>query len=56
MALKTMGQEAVGLTGQQAGIIAQGRHYQGRISRVEADRVRQSSMPGASPSSPGTGA
>jgi aspartate kinase len=39
MALKTLGQEAVGLTGQQAGIIAQGRHYQGRISRVEADRV-----------------
>jgi len=40
MALKALGQEAVGLTGQQAGIIAQGRHYQGRISRVEADRVR----------------
>lgn len=40
MALKNLGQEAVGLTGQQAGIIAQGRHYQGRISRVEADRVR----------------
>ncbi|WBL34783.1 aspartate kinase [Tepidiforma flava] len=40
MALKSLGQEAVGLTGQQAGIIAQGRHYQGRISRVEADRVR----------------
>ena len=39
MALKTLGQEAVGLTGQQAGIIAQGRHYQGRISRVEADRA-----------------
>ncbi|WP_322817316.1 aspartate kinase [Tepidiforma sp.] len=40
MALKSLGQEAVGLTAQQAGIIAQGRHYQGRISRVEADRVR----------------
>ncbi len=40
MALKALGQDAVGLTGQQAGIIAQGRHYQGRISRVEADRVR----------------
>ncbi len=40
MALKTAGQEAVGLTGQQAGIIAQGRHSQGRISRVEAERVR----------------
>jgi aspartate kinase len=40
MALKTLGQDAVGLTGQQAGIIAQGRHYEGRISRVEADRVR----------------
>jgi len=40
MALKNLGHEAVGLTGQQAGIIAQGRHFAGRISRVEAERVR----------------
>jgi len=40
MALRAKGQEAIGLTGQQAGIIAQGRHNAGRIVRVEADRVR----------------
>ena len=40
MALRSKGQEAVGLTGQQAGIIARGRHSAGRIIRVEAERVR----------------
>lgn len=40
MALRAKGQEAVGLTGQQAGIIARGRHSAGRIIRVEAERVR----------------
>ncbi len=40
MALRAKGQEAVGLTGAQAGIIASGRHNAGRIIRVEADRVR----------------
>ena len=40
MALRARGQEAVGLTGQQAGIIARGRHSAGRIIRVEAERVR----------------
>jgi aspartate kinase len=40
MALRARGQEAVGLTGQQAGIIARGRHSAGRIIRVEAQRVR----------------
>lgn len=49
MALKALGQDAVGLTGQQAGIIAQGRHYQGRISRVEADRVRNELAAGRVP-------
>lgn len=40
MALRAMGQEAVGLTGQQAGIFTRAHYGAGRISRVEADRVR----------------
>ena len=40
MALHAMGQEAVGLTGQQAGIYTRAQYGAGRISRVEADRVR----------------
>lgn len=40
MALRAKGQEAVGLTGQQAGIIARGRHSAGRIIRVDPERVR----------------
>jgi aspartate kinase len=40
MALRAKGQEAVGLTGHQAGIIARGRHSAGRIVRVEAERIR----------------
>jgi aspartate kinase len=40
MALRARSQEAVGLTGQQAGIIARGRHSAGRIIRVEAQRVQ----------------
>lgn len=40
MALRAMGQEAVGLTGQQAGIFTRAQYGSGRISRVEADRVK----------------
>lgn len=40
MALRAMGQEAVGLTGQQAGIYTRPQYGSGRISRVDADRVR----------------
>lgn len=40
MALKALGQEAVGLTGQQAGIYTEANYGSGRISRVEADRIR----------------
>jgi aspartate kinase len=40
MALRAMGQEAVGLTGQQAGIYTRAQYGSGRIARVEADRVR----------------
>ncbi len=40
MALRALGQEAVGLTGQQAGIFTRPQYGAGRISRVQADRVR----------------
>ncbi|MCZ2109313.1 MAG: aspartate kinase [Dehalococcoidia bacterium] len=40
MALRAMGQEAVGLTGQQAGIYTRAQYGRGRIARIEADRVR----------------
>lgn len=40
MALKALGQEAVGLTGQQAGIYTRAQYGSGRIARVEADRIR----------------
>jgi aspartate kinase len=39
MALRSLGQEAVGLTGHQAGIYTRPDYGAGRISRVEADRV-----------------
>lgn len=40
MALRELGQEARGLTGQQAGIITRATYGSGRILRVEPDRVR----------------
>jgi len=40
MALRALGQEAVGLTGQQAGIYTRANFGAGRIARVEADRVK----------------
>lgn len=40
MALRAMGQEAIGLTGQQAGIYTRAQYGRGRIARIEADRVR----------------
>ncbi|MBA4180461.1 MAG: aspartate kinase [Anaerolinea sp.] len=40
MALRALGQEAVGLTANQAGIYTRAQYGSGRIARVEADRVR----------------
>lgn len=40
MALKSLGQEAVGLTAQQAGIYTRAQYGSGRIARIEADRVK----------------
>jgi aspartate kinase len=40
MALRAIGQEAVGLTGQQAGIYTRAQYGSGRIARVEADRIK----------------
>ncbi len=40
MALRALGQEAVGLTGHQAGIFTRPDYGSGRIARVEAERVR----------------
>ncbi len=40
MALRAMGQESVGLTGQQAGIYTRANYGSGRIARVEAARVK----------------
>lgn len=40
MALQARGYDAISLTGQQAGIYTRAQHTAGRISRVEADRVR----------------
>ncbi|MGH2633613.1 MAG: aspartate kinase [Tepidiformaceae bacterium] len=39
MALKALGQEAVGLTAQQAGIYTRAQYGSGRIARVESSRV-----------------
>jgi aspartate kinase len=39
MALKALGQEAVGLTAQQAGIYRRAEYGSGRIARVQADRI-----------------
>jgi aspartate kinase len=41
MALRAIGQEAIGLTGQQAGIYTRAQYGSGRISRIEADRIRR---------------
>jgi len=40
MALRALGQEAVGLTGQQAGIYTRAQYGSGRIARVDADRIK----------------
>jgi aspartate kinase len=40
MALQARGHDAVSLTGQQAGIYTRAQHQAGRITRVQADRVR----------------
>jgi len=49
MALRALGQEAVGLTGQQAGIYTRAQYGSGRISRVEADRIKQELAAGRVP-------
>jgi aspartate kinase len=41
MALRHLGQEAVGLTGQQAGIYTRAQYGSGRIARVDPDRIRK---------------
>ena len=40
MALKSLGQEAVGLTASQAGIFTRAQYGSGRIARVESDRIK----------------
>ncbi|MGI8925803.1 MAG: aspartate kinase [Tepidiformaceae bacterium] len=40
MALRGLGQEAVGLTGQQAGIYTRAQYGSGRIARVDPERIR----------------
>lgn len=40
MALKALGQEAIGLTAQQAGIYSRAEYGSGRIARVQADRIK----------------
>ncbi|MCC7366565.1 MAG: aspartate kinase [Dehalococcoidia bacterium] len=40
MALRALGQDAVGLTGQQAGIYTRANYGSGRIARVEAERIK----------------
>ncbi|MCK9519819.1 MAG: aspartate kinase [Dehalococcoidia bacterium] len=49
MALRALGQEAVGLTGQQAGIYTRAQYGAGRIARVQADRVREELAKGRVP-------
>jgi aspartate kinase len=49
MALRALGQEAVGLTGQQAGIYARQQYGAGRIARVEVDRIRRELAAGRVP-------
>ena len=39
MTLHALGQEAVGLTGQQAGIYSQAAHGAGRIQRIDSERI-----------------
>lgn len=41
MALRSIGQEAVGLTGQQAGIYTRPQYGSGRIARVEVHRIQR---------------
>jgi aspartate kinase len=41
MALRAIGQEAIGLTGQQAGIYTRAQYGSGRISRIEGHRIKR---------------
>ena len=49
MALRSLGHEAVGLTGHQAGIITRPDYGAGRISRVESKRIEQELSQGRIP-------
>jgi aspartate kinase len=41
MALRSIGQQAIGLTGQQAGIYTRAQYGSGRISRIEVQRIKR---------------
>lgn len=49
MALKALGQEAVGLTASQAGIFTRAQYGSGRIARVESDRIKRELAAGRVP-------
>ena len=49
MALHAMDQEAVGLTGSQAGIYSRAAHGAGRIQRIDADRIEEELRAGRIP-------
>lgn len=49
MALRAMGQPAVGLTGQQAGIYTRADYGSGRIARVDVERIAQELAAGKVP-------
>ena len=49
MALHAMDQEAVGLTGSQAGIYSRASHGSGRIQRIDADRIEDELRAGRIP-------
>tara|TARA_B100001123_G_scaffold448965_1_gene612287 strand:+ start:5512 stop:6507 length:996 start_codon:yes stop_codon:yes gene_type:complete len=49
MALQAMGQEAIGLTGSQAGIYSRAAHGAGRIERIDADRIEDELRSGRIP-------
>lgn len=46
MAIKSMGYEAVSLTGNQAGIVTDTMYGHARISRVDSDRIKQELLKG----------
>ncbi len=49
MALRAMGQPAIGLTGQQAGIYTRAQYGSGRIARIEGDRINRELREGRVP-------